>query len=113
MQKAVLTKTQEKAFKNCCWISDNQMIALGDVTEATRRNFKAFFIDEDGLMEVTARDFRYDEDRDYDFRNIDVDNISDYDCSLEHKVYKDRLPDRIKDLLDKVCQEKEEKEKEK
>lgn len=103
MKNVVFTPEQREKLKGVCLISDVTMIALGEPSEITRENFKAFWInDEDELVELTVDDFSW-----YDPKNEDKDFKFTEDNEY---VIRESVPNEVLKLLDAVIEERMTKE---
>lgn len=105
MKDAVFTPEQKEKFQGCYFISEGRMVPIGDPIGLTVENFKAFWInDDDILQELNAEDFKwYDPEKgDRDFRFTD---------NLEY-VERESMPDEVVEFLDAVIKEKMDAESE-
>lgn len=99
MKDAVFTPEQKEEFQGCYLISDARMAPIGDPIELTVENFKAFWINDDKILqELNAEDFRwYDpEEGDFDFKFTDG---IDY-------VERNSMPVKVAEFLDAVIKER-------
>lgn len=109
MKDVVLTPEQKEKLKNCYLITSQGMIALGDSSELSEENFRAFggVTDNDNniiLKELTVDDFRWcDEYYDDDFEYSDN---GDYVSRLY-------MPKEVVELLDAAIEKRNTAEKNK
>lgn len=99
MKDAVFTPEQKEKFQGCYLISEGRMAPIGDPIGLTVENFKAFWINDNNILqELNAEDFRwYDpEAGDFDFAFNDDDEY----------VERDNMPDEVVEFLDALIDEK-------
>ena len=103
MKPLVLTHEAKEKLQGCYVISDVRMLALGNPVELTEENFKVLWINNDNvLMELTAKDFRW-----YDSDYESFTNAKDFVfTNAEDYVIRKYIPQEVAVFLDKVIKER-------
>lgn len=98
MREVILTQEKQEKLKGCYLITDRRMCLLGKHTELTKENFKAFWVDQyNTLQELGAKDFCYDDEKDYAIKGGDS------------YVFRAETPEEVRKLLDAVITTENEK----